>query len=82
MGASLAICLRCRVAVGLNAITVGVLEERRVIFWPIVGSRAWFPMVTAAASNPGSVEAIDTVFRWRRKANVQSGVGIRRYRLC
>src|SRR5262252_4634073 len=64
-----------RVAVRLDAVAIGVLEEGRVIIRPVVRAWAGLPVVAATMLEPASVEAIDARLRWRRKANMQSGVG-------
>src|ERR1022692_1068777 len=73
--------LRCRAAVGFDAVAVGVLEEGCILVRTITGSRTGFAMVTTAMPKPGAVEAIHGFRGWRRETDVQSGSGLIRYRL-
>jgi len=68
-------------AVSLDAKTIRILEEGRVIIGPVVRARAGFAMVATAVTKPGGVEAINAVPCRCRKTDMQSGGGLIRHGL-
>src|SRR6187399_1912678 len=72
---------RLGTAIGLDAVSVRIDREGRVVVRPIVGAQAGLAIVLAAGTERARVKRRDALARRRIEAEVQAGRGVGRDRL-
>src|SRR5215208_1789969 len=65
---------------GLDAVAVGVDDERRIIVRAVIGAKPGLAVVAPAALQRRGMEGVDAFARRRRKAEMQARFLVRRHR--
>ena len=65
---------------GLDAVAVGIDDERRIIVRAVIGAKPGLAIVAPAALQRRGVERVDAFARRRRKAEMQARFLVRRHR--
>src|SRR5215218_8669621 len=65
---------------GLDAVAVGIDDERRIIVRAVIGAKPGLAVVAPAALQRRGVEGVDALARRRRKADMQAGLVVGRHR--
>src|SRR5215211_5991825 len=67
-------------AMGLDAVAVGIDDERRVVVRAVIGAKPGLAVLAPAALQRRGVEGADALARRRRKAEMQARFLVRRHR--